>query len=137
MKVIKEHIFNIIIGILCIVLVSTTWSAGSEFIRYMKGYAYDEEDFLSCIRIEDYSSMVEYLYKNEVNDVKTTAGMEECYAVARYYEAASMYKAYKAVGRNTEAEEKKRIMEGQITEMGELSYVIEDILTYLELEMTE
>ena len=34
----------------------------------MKGYAYDEEDFLSCIRIEDYSSMVEYLYKNEVND---------------------------------------------------------------------
>lgn len=137
MKVIKEHIFNIIIGILCIVLVSTAWSAGSEFIRYMKGYAYDEEDFLSCIRIEDYSSMVEYLYKNEVNDVKATAGMEECYAVARYYEAASMYKAYKAVGRNTEAEEKKQIMEGQITEMGELSYVIEDILTYLELDMAE
>ena len=137
MKIIKEHIFNIIIGILCVVLVSTAWSAGSEFIRYMKGYAYDEEDFLSCIRIEDYSSMVEYLYKNEVNDVKTTAGMEECYAVARYYEAASMYKAYKAVGRNAEAEEKKQMMEGQITEMGELAYVAEDIVAYLELEMTE
>lgn len=137
MKVIKEHIFNIIIGILCVVLVSTAWSAGSDFIRYMKGYAYDEEDFLSCIRIEDYSSMVEYLYKNEVNDVKTTAGMEECYAVARYYEAASMYKAYKAVGRNTEAEKKKQVMDEQITEMGELSYIAEDIVEYLELDMTE
>lgn len=137
MKTIKEHIFNIIIVILCIVLVITTFVTMNDFINRMNVYYYDEKDFLYCIQREDYYEMVEYMYRNEANDERVTKGMEECYAVARYYEAASMYKAYKAVGKNAEAKEQEAIMEEQIAMMGELSYVAEDIEKQLGIKVAE
>lgn len=127
MKTIKEHIFNIIIGILCVVLVITTFVTVGNFLDHMRILTYDEEDFLYCIQSENYCEMVGYMHSNEVNGVKATKDMEECYAVARYYEAASMYKAYKAVGKNAKAEEQEEIMKEQLAMMGELSYVAEDI----------
>lgn len=131
---IKEHIFTIIIGVLCVVLVITTLVVGSEFIEDMENHTYTENDFLYCIRSEDYYRMTEYMYINEINGAKVTEGMEECYAVAGYFEAASMYKAYAAVGKNAEAEEKEQVMEAQKEKMGELSYVAENIDDYLELK---
>lgn len=137
MKTIKDHIFNIMIGILCVVLVITTFVTVGNFLDNMRIYTYDEEDFLYCIQSENYYEMVGYMHNNEVNEVKVTKGMEECYAVARYYEAASMYKAYQAVGRNSEAKEQKDIMQEQMDAMGELSYAVEDIDKQLELKVAE
>ena len=131
---IKNTIINIIIGGLCFVFVILSFITFAEAMDYHRDYHPGEDSFLYAIEDGDYSRLVEMMYRNEVAGVETSEIYEECYAVARYYEAATYYKAYKNAGDMTRAQEKKQIMEGQISRMGELSGCAEDIDKMLKLE---
>ena len=106
----------------------------AEALDYYKDYHPKEESFLYALEDGDYSRMVEMMYRNEVAGVETSEIYEECYAIARYYEAATYYKAYKNAGDIPRASEKKELMKKQIALMGELSGYAEDIDKMLELE---
>lgn len=129
---IKNLIFNIVISILSVILVITTASVAYSFWDYSRVYVYDEERFWNCIQSESYDYIVSCMYENEINGVKTTKDLEECYAVARYFEAASFYKAYEQNGKTDKAKEKQKIMEEQKEKMGELSFAAGDIDAFLE-----
>ena len=131
---IKNTVINIVIGILCFVFVIVSFFTFAEAMDYYRDYHPKEDSFLYAIEDGDYSRLVEMMYRNEAAGVETSEIYEECYAVARYYEAATYYKAYKNAGDMPRAVEKKEIMEKQIPLMGELSGCAEDIDKMLKLE---
>ena len=134
---IKNTVINIVIGILCFVFVIVSFFTFAEAMDYYRDYHPKEDSFLYAIEDGDYSRLVEMMYRNEAAGVETSEIYEECYAVARYYEAATYYKAYKNAGDMPRAVEKKEIMEKQIPLMGELSGCAEDIDKMLKLEQDE
>lgn len=131
---IKNTIINIVIVGLCFVFGILSIVTFTEAMDYYRDYHPGEDSFLYAIEDGDYSRMVEMMYLNEAAGVETSEIYEECYAVARYYEAATYYKAYKNAGDMARAQEKKQIMERQISRMGELSGCAEDIDKILKLE---
>ena len=66
----------------------------------------------------------------EMEHVKADAQMLECYAVADYYEAASLYYAYENIGNAAKAAIAKADMEEAEGRMGDLSYCAEEIDGY-------
>ena len=131
---IKNMAINMVIGILCFVFVILSFITLAETMDYYRDYYPKEDSFLYTIEDRDYSRLVEMMYRNEAAGVKTSEIYEECYAVARYYEAATYYKAYKNAGDEIRASEKKKIMDSQIVLMGDLDYSVKDIDKLLELE---
>ena len=131
---IKNMLSNIVIGALCLVFVVSAFYMVREVIGYNTSYHPEESSFLYSIQQQDYANLVQMMYRNEAADVETNATYEECYAVARYYEAATYYKAYKNAGDEKAAAKKLEIMEKQVLLMGDLAYVADDIDEKLELQ---
>lgn len=130
----KKIIFNILIAFLCLVFVILTSAFVFQIADYSGSYPSDESSFLYSCREQDYVRMVEMMHRNQAADVKSNDTLEECYAVAAYYEAATYYKAYLKAGDHDLAMKKKKIMDEQAALMGDLSYVAEDIDKKLELD---
>ena len=128
---IKNLGMNLCIGFLSFVFVVSLFFLGQEVISYHTNYYPEEDSFLYSLQQQDYAYMVEMMYRNQAANVKTNTTYEECYAVAKYYEAATYYKAYELDGNRELAENKKEIMNEQLLRMGELSYAAEDINTIL------
>lgn len=61
-------------------------------------YVYEADTFQYRLEDEDYQSMVEMYYSNQATGKANSKKYAEYYAVARYYEAAAMYKAYSEDG---------------------------------------
>lgn len=131
---IKNLILNLLLAGLCIALVITIAGTVYEIYDYSKVNVRTQEHFMGELKYENYEEMVNDMYRNEANGIKPTETMEECYAIARYYEAAVYYKAYSLSGETQKAAKKKELMEEQKALTGELAYAIEDINTQLELE---
>lgn len=96
-------------------------------------YIRDEDSFLYALEDNRYSDLMEYYHENVALEAKTTKTMEECYAIARYYEAAIDYKI--AVQENDiellkKAQEVMSLAESQ---MGELTYAKDEIDDLLEI----
>lgn len=130
----KNRILNLVIGLMGVLLAVLTVFVIVGLRDAGRVYHYDEEDFLRSVREQNYSSLLYHVYMNEADDIPTSADMEECYAAARYYEAATFYKAYLACGRTREAAEKKAIMAEQRALLGELDYAASEINKKLGLE---
>ncbi|MCQ2549391.1 MAG: hypothetical protein MJ134_05040 [Lachnospiraceae bacterium] len=133
-KDIKNKIAYVFIGILCFFLVCFIGIFITNMVEERSYYVSDEEDLFWNLRYDNYVSLLEDVKANEARHVKKTGGMEKCYAIAYYYEAASMYKAYMEVGETQKAAKKKQIMEAQIPLMGEYSTLIQDIHKRLNLD---
>ena len=110
-----------------VVLVRLLW-------REVRGYTYKESTFLYDVEYGQYDRMLEKMYTNESFGVKPTKTMEECYAVARYFEAASYEIACRQDGQIERADQYLKIMEEQEEKMGDFYYVIEDIHKKLKKE---
>lgn len=126
---------NLIIGALCVVFVVLVWLTWRDFRSAGNQFIWSEDSLVGYIQQENYAGMLRSAYNNEMRGVASTDTMKECYAVAYYYEAAALYKAYAETGKTEEAEEQKRIMEEQETLMGELTFLAEEIRE--ELGITE
>lgn len=120
-------ITNVIIGIMCAVFVILVWMTWREFKYARSNYIWSEDNLLGYIHSEDYTDMLRSAYNNEMRGIASTDTMKECYAVAYYYEAAALYKAYAETGKTEEAKKYGRMMEEQEALMGELTFAAEEI----------
>lgn len=93
-------------------------------------YHYDEEDFLYAIQDGRYSELPEKKRRNEMEQVKADAQLQECYAVADYYEAAFMYYMYLQNGDEEKEQEAESNMKTAQSGMGELEYCAAEINSY-------
>lgn len=130
----KVRISSIAIIILSITLVY--WSA--QLIYEVKSYDYDTTTDVYtlsyCIQNKDYAQLVKLMYQNETEELEADEELQEYYAVARYFEAASMYKAYVDAGEKEKANQKLLIMNEQEKLTGELQFVIENINEKLKID---
>ena len=79
--------------------------------------------FLQYIQQQDYEKCLHYYYANEAAGIKPDADLQECYAVAQYYEAAYQHQIYVQQGRAAQAQQAMERMEDAASGMGELALV--------------
>lgn len=112
---------------LCIVLLTCIITIE---IMFVADYTFDLSNngkraivFLKYIQQQEYEKCLNYYYANEALGVKPDEDLQECYAVAQYYEAAYQYRVYVEQGKNTQADEARKRMEDAASRMGELAPV--------------
>ncbi len=118
---------DLIIVILAVLITFFTGIGIFEFADSMRTYTVSEDSLVYALQDGRYGELVEDYHRNMAADAKTTDTMQECYAIARYYEAAIDYKL--ALQENDIEAQKitKEKMENSASEMGELSYAKEEI----------
>lgn len=126
------RLMKILIIVLSIVFVIGIVTAISSF-RDAADNGYDVERLESYITEGNYDRLVEAYHTNVAQEVRENKAMKECYAVARYYEAAFTYKAYLETGDEQRAQREKQKMNDAYEEMGSWNIVAEDIRAELSL----
>lgn len=128
-----QFVTNIIIALLAFLIIPFTGMGIFEMIDGMRIYTISEDSFIYSLEDGRYGDLVADYHRNMVSDVKATETMEECYAIARYYEAAIDYKL--AVQENDQELQHilKEKMETAAKEMGALSYAKSEINELLGL----
>ncbi len=124
---------NIVIIVFAFFIILFTGMGILEMIDGMRTYTVSEDSMLYALEDGRYGDLVSDYHRNMAADAKSTETMEECYAIARYYEAAIDYKL--AVQENDTALQQtaKEKMETAASEMGALSYAKEEIDALLEI----
>lgn len=120
------RLMKILIIVLSIVFVIGIVTAISSF-RDAADNGYDVERLESYITEGNYDRLVEAYHTNVAQEVRESKAMKECYAVAKYYEAAFTYKAYLETGDEQRAQREKQKMNDAYEEMGNWNVVAEDI----------
>ena len=132
---IKDWIANGIIIFLSIFLVILS-SVFIDEIRHMNySYTYSASDFWYAVEDGRYSSLVERRWSNEYSKEQPEDEMGQCYAVADYFEAASLYKVAVAKEDVVASEKYLDIMLEKYEAFEEVSYVAEDINKVLKIEI--
>lgn len=128
-----QFVTNIIIALLAFFIILFTGMGIFEMIDGMRIYTVSEDSFIYALEDGRYGDLVADYHRNMVSDAKATETMEECYAIARYYEAAIDYKL--AVQENDQELQHllKEKMETAAKEMGALSYAKSEINELLGL----
>lgn len=126
-------VLDIVIVLLCLALVGAVAFA---IDMYMESFAwsYDADSFYYRLSDRDYGAMVDMYYSNESNNVKPDEELEMYYAVAKYFEAASWYKAYSEAGDSQWMTVYREAMDEAKAQMGSLNMLAEDIRLALEIE---
>lgn len=128
-----QIITNACIGFLAFLLIFVTGITIFSISEDFRPYTASEDSMIYSLQDSRYSDLVRYYHKNTALDVKPTKTMEECYAVARYYEAAIDYEL--AIQENDYTLKKKaeKIMAEAAEEMGDFSYAkgeIDELLDF-------
>lgn len=128
-----QFVTNIIIALLAFFIILFTGMGIFEMIDGMRIYTVSEDSFIYSLEDGRYGDLVADYHRNMVSDAKATETMEECYAIAIYYEAAIDYKL--AVQENDQELQHllKEKMETAAKEMGALSYAKSEINELLGL----
>lgn len=130
---IKLIILNIVIGVLVFFLLITGTYALEEF-SYEFDNGYKEESFLYRIKDERYHETVRMYHENEAYGKKFGEEGQEYYGIARYYEAASFYKAFSEAGDKERMERYLDKMEDAEEDMGAMAFVKDKIDEKLGLQ---
>ena len=123
----KDLVANIILAILSVTLVIAFIALVGEMNDIDRHYEKDANSFWWAYESGRYADSIRDRYENQYNDVKETAELTQCYAVSEYFEAASLYKAAVVTGKTDKAQEYLAVMEEALEEMGDVSYLAEDI----------
>ena len=128
-----QTVTTIIIVILAFFTILFTGMGIFEMADGMRLYTVSEDSFIYALEDGRYGDLVQSSHKNLVSDVKATNTMKECYAIARYYEAAIDYKLA-VQEKDAELQQTlKEKMETAANEMGALSYAKKEINELLGL----
>lgn len=126
-------VMNIVIVVLGIIMVITLCVAGSTLLdRY--SIPYNDRSMYYCINDGDFYRMVGMYHENVQQGFEDERSMQEYYGVAKYYEAASLYKAFLDAGDSERAAREKAKMEAALVEMGSWSVVEGEIKEQLGIE---
>ena len=124
---------TIIIVVLAFFTVLFTGMGLVEMIDGMRSYTVSEDSMIYALQDGRYGDLVSDYHRNLAAEAKSTETMEECYAIARYYEAAIDYKLA-VQEKDTELQQTlKEKMETAANEMGALSYAEKEINELLGL----
>lgn len=135
-NVVKEWIANGALIVLSITLVITITVLIGE-VRFMKAvYTHDADDFWYAIEYENYANTVNMKWDNEAKGVYEDRELKQCYAVADYFEAASLYKAAVYTKNTEDMQEYLSVMKESYALLDDISYVAEEINTKLGIEMS-
>ena len=107
----NRKIYRAVVIVLVVLTIGQIIRFGFQLYGDQYHYHYDEDTFLYSIQDGQYSELPEKKNRNEMEHVKADAQMLECYAVADYYEAASLYYAYENIGNAAKAAIAKADME--------------------------
>lgn len=133
----KVKVINWILNILIIVAAFfflITAGVMIEEFSYVTTATHSENSFYNALEAKNYSTMVGNQYRNILEGHEGNATMQEYYGVARYYEAASLYKAYAEVGNEELAAAFLEKMKQEESEMGGWTIAIDDIHKQLGIE---
>lgn len=130
----KELIINVVLSILSVIFVLVLLTTIVELADMDYSYTRDEDMFWYSIKGGSYNEIVLDAYHNENEGVELTPGLEQCYAIARYFEAASLYKAAVHVGDTEDIAKYTAIMEECLIYMEDVSYIAEDIKEQLGID---
>lgn len=131
---IRELIANGILIALSMALVVNIIIALNVIGDMNYSYARDEENFWYSINDGNYAPLIADVWTNRFSDIKETDGLEQCYAVAEYFEAASLYKAADYTGNAEKKEKYAKIMEEKLAYFDDIMYIAEDINMKLGIE---
>ena len=125
-------VMNIAIVVLCIVLVKGCISMIDE-LHYAFSRPSPGNYMENYVTYENYAHLVEMYYDDLPYGGRITGTKAECYGVARYFEAASMYRAYLAAGDSERAAREKAKMDAAYEEMGDWNIAADSIQKKLGL----
>lgn len=117
-----RRVTSIVIGILAFLFIVAVWMTVVSVSDYLKPYTISESSLIYDLKGSRYSDLVRDYHRNKALEADATETMEECYAVARYYEAVLDYQLAlqeKDAGLQKKAE---AAMEKAAGEMGDFSY---------------
>lgn len=122
-----KTVTNLLIIIMAFFIILFTGMGLFEMIDAMRIYTVSEDSMLYALEDGRYGDLVEDYHRNKVSNVKSTETMEECYAIARYYEAAIDYKLAVQEKDLALQEESLIRMNDAAEDMGALSYAKNEI----------
>lgn len=126
-------ILTVVMVVECLLIVVTAGLAYHE-ITYDYTWYEDEDALLYEIEDERYGWLLTHYYANMYGGYRASGNMEECYGVAKYYEAALWYKAYQNVGDMERSTVYAKKMEMALDEMGDYRFLEEKIRAKLNME---
>lgn len=126
-------ILTVVMVIECILIVITSFVFWQEF-TYDYSWYEDEDALLYEIQDERYGQLLCNYYSNEYGGYKATGNMEECYGVAKYFEAALWFRAYENMGDKKKCAIYAKKMELALEEMGDYQFLEEKINAKLNME---
>lgn len=124
---VKEWIANGILIVLSIMLVINLVVFVSELSDMNYSYERTENELWQDVSCENYIYLFQRTWMNRVIGVKETEGLKQCYAIADYFEAASLYKVAEYTGNAANKEKYAKIMEEKLLYFDDIMYVAEDI----------
>ena len=122
---------TIIIVVLAFFTVLFTGMGLVEMIDGMRSYTVSEDSMIYALQDGRYGDLVSDYHRNMAAEAKSTETMEECYAIARYYEAGIDYKLAVQENDSELSENSEKIMKEAAAQMGSLSYAEKEINTLL------
>ena len=120
-------ITTIIIVILAFFTILFTGMGITEMIDGMRSYTVSEDSMIYALQDGRYGDLVSDYHRNMAANAKSTETMEECYAIARYYEAAIDYQLAVQENDSELLENSEKIMKESAAQMGALSYAEKEI----------
>lgn len=126
-------IITIILTLSCLLMIAIGISEIRDSAS-VPSYCLDEEDYISTLQQEDYMNLYDMTCRDCIPDKKLSSNIKACQAVARYYQAATLYKAYVLTGDNLAITRQVQQMEQYAAQTGNYSDYVEKINQLLELD---
>ncbi|MBQ8822081.1 MAG: hypothetical protein IJZ82_05525 [Lachnospiraceae bacterium] len=133
----KSNIFSKILTIVmimeCLLIVITVAKFWVE-LTYDYTWYENEDALLYEMEDERYGWLLCNYYTNLYGGYEASGNMEECYGVAKYFEAALWYNAYEAVGDTQQVSVYAEKMSEAYEEMGDYQFLEEKIKAKLNMQ---
>ena len=106
-----------VIGVLCIILLASM-AVMIENLHDAFTNRISESALRSRVEYGNYAPLVDHYHQNVAAGITGNKEEKEYYGVAKYYEAASFYKAFSTVGDTKRAAREKQKLDAAYEEMG-------------------
>lgn len=129
-KINIDKLLNKIIVVLCIIIVISGFGFIKEYKNASRTYKPDPDYLMMLVSDKEYSELSGKLYRYYLDNPK--GELKECIAVGNYYKNTAFYKMYERVGNEERAKKYLALIDDTTKDMGDLSFVVDDINKELE-----
>lgn len=129
----KKIIYDLILGVLLIV---TFFCIGSLFLEVNDNLSHSERKDVSLwcyVENGKYYQLCEDVKYNKLVQARETDLFKKCETIADYFMAANNYKINSELGREAEAKQYKKEMEGLLLDLEKIDFDVEDIHQKLKI----